>query len=238
MFYSTIGGMKAVLITDVFQSFLMFAAIYCIIIVVVVKAGGIAPIWEAAREGGRINFFVYATFTMLYTQGRRRRRSAMFCSYFQDHSGSEYPEHLVVADHRRRFHLPLAVRCESDASAAAAHMQGSEGIAAGHVAELAHIDAAQSEHMFLRPIALLLLRQMRSSTAAQNSFQRSGSTATSASLSIHVRIIFGFLADHAAVRDRCHGRYAWIAWAFCRRHIFCQPLDGIGRTQLTGGCHT
>ena len=30
-FYSTLGGMKAVLMTDVFQSFLMFAAIYAVI---------------------------------------------------------------------------------------------------------------------------------------------------------------------------------------------------------------
>ena len=30
-FYSTLGGMKAVLMTDVFQSILMFAAIYAVI---------------------------------------------------------------------------------------------------------------------------------------------------------------------------------------------------------------
>lgn len=56
-FYSTIGGMKAVLITDVFQSFLMFAAIYSIIIMTVIKAGGIAPILEAAEKGGRLNLY-------------------------------------------------------------------------------------------------------------------------------------------------------------------------------------
>lgn len=49
--------MKAVLITDVFQSLLMFAAIYVVIIVVAIKAGGIGPIFEAAYEGGRLNFF-------------------------------------------------------------------------------------------------------------------------------------------------------------------------------------
>lgn len=54
-FYSTIGGMKAVLITDVFQSILMFAAIYCVIIVVMIKAGGIGPIIDAAQKGGRMN---------------------------------------------------------------------------------------------------------------------------------------------------------------------------------------
>lgn len=47
--------MKAVLITDVFQSILMFAAIYCVIIVVMIKAGGIGPIIDAAQKGGRMN---------------------------------------------------------------------------------------------------------------------------------------------------------------------------------------
>uniref|UniRef100_A0A1B0CNT7 Sodium-dependent multivitamin transporter n=1 Tax=Lutzomyia longipalpis TaxID=7200 RepID=A0A1B0CNT7_LUTLO len=37
-FYSTIGGMKAVLITDVFQSILMFAAVFSIIIVAAILA--------------------------------------------------------------------------------------------------------------------------------------------------------------------------------------------------------
>ena len=31
-FYSTLGGMKAVLVTDVFQSLLMFAAIFAVVI--------------------------------------------------------------------------------------------------------------------------------------------------------------------------------------------------------------
>lgn len=56
-FYSTIGGMKAVLMTDVFQSLLMFAAIYTVIIWCVVSAGGFGPIWTAASEGDRLQFF-------------------------------------------------------------------------------------------------------------------------------------------------------------------------------------
>lgn len=55
-FYSTIGGMKAVVVTDVFQSLLMFVAIFSVIICAAIKAGGLAPIWEVAREGGRIEF--------------------------------------------------------------------------------------------------------------------------------------------------------------------------------------
>ncbi|XP_055637499.1 putative sodium-dependent multivitamin transporter isoform X2 [Toxorhynchites rutilus septentrionalis] len=56
-FYSTIGGMKAVLFTDVFQSILMFAAIYAVIICAAVQAGGLGPIWEAARDGGRLQLW-------------------------------------------------------------------------------------------------------------------------------------------------------------------------------------
>lgn len=59
-FYSTLGGLKAVLITDVFQSFLMFAAIYAVIAVSAIKAGGFAAIWEVAVERGRVNFIEFS----------------------------------------------------------------------------------------------------------------------------------------------------------------------------------
>lgn len=49
--------MKAVLITDVFQSLLMFAAIYSVIVCAAIHAGGIGPIWEIAEKGGRLEFF-------------------------------------------------------------------------------------------------------------------------------------------------------------------------------------
>lgn len=61
-FYSTIGGMKAVLITDVFQSLLMFASIYAVIIVSSLKASkdsggnGLLTIWTEATKRGRFNF--------------------------------------------------------------------------------------------------------------------------------------------------------------------------------------
>lgn len=56
-FYSTIGGMKAVLITDVFQSVLMFAAIFSVIICAAVKLGGLGAIWEISEQNGRVEFF-------------------------------------------------------------------------------------------------------------------------------------------------------------------------------------
>ncbi|KAL5284019.1 hypothetical protein ACFFRR_006347 [Megaselia abdita] len=55
-FYSTIGGMKAVILTDVFQSILMFVAVYGVIAAAIVKAGGISPILEVGLEGERIAF--------------------------------------------------------------------------------------------------------------------------------------------------------------------------------------
>ncbi|CAB3384428.1 Hypothetical predicted protein [Cloeon dipterum] len=55
-FYSTIGGMKAVLVTDVFQSLLMFAAVYCVIIKGTIDAGGLDKVWQIAYDGGRIEF--------------------------------------------------------------------------------------------------------------------------------------------------------------------------------------
>ncbi|EDV98306.1 putative sodium-dependent multivitamin transporter [Drosophila grimshawi] len=60
-FYSTLGGLKAVLITDVFQSFLMFAAIFLVIGASAIKAGGLTTIWEVAQERGRVQFFEFST---------------------------------------------------------------------------------------------------------------------------------------------------------------------------------
>jgi len=56
-FYSTLGGMKAVLMTDLFQSLLMFAAVFSVIICSWVEAGSLWPILETADIRGRIQFF-------------------------------------------------------------------------------------------------------------------------------------------------------------------------------------
>ncbi|XP_018799916.1 PREDICTED: putative sodium-dependent multivitamin transporter [Bactrocera latifrons] len=55
-FYATLGGMKAVLITDIFQSLLMFVSVFSVIIFATIKAGSWGEIWRVANEGGRINF--------------------------------------------------------------------------------------------------------------------------------------------------------------------------------------
>ncbi|XP_052740789.1 putative sodium-dependent multivitamin transporter [Bicyclus anynana] len=55
-FYSTLGGMKAVLFTDLLQSFLMFGAVFSIVIFASVQLGGFDQIFVKAYEGGRIDF--------------------------------------------------------------------------------------------------------------------------------------------------------------------------------------
>ncbi|CAH2229187.1 jg455 [Pararge aegeria aegeria] len=55
-FYSTLGGMKAVLFTDLLQSFLMFGAVFSIVIFASVQLGGFEQIFIKAQEGGRLDF--------------------------------------------------------------------------------------------------------------------------------------------------------------------------------------
>lgn len=52
-FYCTLGGMKAVLMTDVFQSLLMFVTSFSVIIHGLIDKGGFKPIWDIAEEGNR-----------------------------------------------------------------------------------------------------------------------------------------------------------------------------------------
>ncbi|XP_050302093.1 putative sodium-dependent multivitamin transporter [Anthonomus grandis grandis] len=62
-FYSTIGGMKAVLITDIFQSALMFVSVYSVIFGALSEKS-FAEIWRIAEQGGRtdlLNFDIDPT---------------------------------------------------------------------------------------------------------------------------------------------------------------------------------
>lgn len=77
IFYCCVGGIRAVLwvvhlnvnhdrcwliyfrLTDVFQSLLMFVAIFLVIISGVVHAGGFSNIFKAASEGGRLELFTF-----------------------------------------------------------------------------------------------------------------------------------------------------------------------------------
>ncbi|XP_076262744.1 putative sodium-dependent multivitamin transporter isoform X2 [Rhynchophorus ferrugineus] len=56
-FYSTIGGMKAVLMTDVFQSILMFLGVFSIIGAALLQHGSFGEIWRIAAEGNRTDIW-------------------------------------------------------------------------------------------------------------------------------------------------------------------------------------
>lgn len=67
-FYSTIGGMKAVLITDVFQSLLMYVVLLAVLIKGSIEFGGFDKVWAKAYDGGRIQFFNFSpNLTIRYT---------------------------------------------------------------------------------------------------------------------------------------------------------------------------
>ncbi|XP_018407698.1 PREDICTED: putative sodium-dependent multivitamin transporter [Cyphomyrmex costatus] len=55
-FYSSIGGIKTVILVDVFQSLLIFIAVLLIIGIAVNNVGGLGQIWEIARQGQRLEF--------------------------------------------------------------------------------------------------------------------------------------------------------------------------------------
>uniref|UniRef100_A0A8C2HYL2 Sodium-dependent multivitamin transporter-like n=1 Tax=Cyprinus carpio TaxID=7962 RepID=A0A8C2HYL2_CYPCA len=53
--YTALGGLKAVIWTDVFQTIVMFAGQLAVIIVGTHQAGGIAEVWRKAQNGSRIS---------------------------------------------------------------------------------------------------------------------------------------------------------------------------------------
>ncbi|XP_042356824.1 solute carrier family 5 member 6 [Plectropomus leopardus] len=53
--YTTIGGLKAVIWTDVFQTVVMFAGQLAVIVVGVLQAGGVSEVWRRVHEGNRIS---------------------------------------------------------------------------------------------------------------------------------------------------------------------------------------
>ncbi|KAI5638659.1 sodium:solute symporter family domain-containing protein [Phthorimaea operculella] len=55
-FYSTLGGMKAVLFTDLLQSALMFVAVFSVVVFGAIQVGGVSEIFKIAGEGGRLDF--------------------------------------------------------------------------------------------------------------------------------------------------------------------------------------
>jgi len=57
IFYTTLGGMRGVVWTDVLQASIMVTGLVVVIIIGTVDVGGVGNVFEAAKEGGRLNFF-------------------------------------------------------------------------------------------------------------------------------------------------------------------------------------
>lgn len=53
--YTTLGGLKAVIWTDVFQTLVMFSGQVAVIAVGVYQTGGLSEVWRKVQEGGRIS---------------------------------------------------------------------------------------------------------------------------------------------------------------------------------------
>ncbi|KAF7235864.1 Sodium-dependent multivitamin transporter [Varanus komodoensis] len=53
--YTSLGGLKAVIWTDVFQTFVMFAGQVAVIVVGTVKVGGMGRVWQLAAEQGKVS---------------------------------------------------------------------------------------------------------------------------------------------------------------------------------------
>ncbi|KAJ7341425.1 hypothetical protein JRQ81_005505 [Phrynocephalus forsythii] len=54
-FYTALGGLRAVIWTDVFQTFVMFAGQVAVIVVGTVKVGGMGRVWQLAAEKGKVS---------------------------------------------------------------------------------------------------------------------------------------------------------------------------------------
>ena len=57
IFYTTVGGLKAVVWTDTLQFLLMVVAIIAVITLGLLSVDGVENVWEAAERGKRLIFF-------------------------------------------------------------------------------------------------------------------------------------------------------------------------------------
>lgn len=57
IFYTAVGGLKAVVWTDTLQFLLMIGGLVCVIVLGLTDVGGIQHVWAKADAGGRLIFF-------------------------------------------------------------------------------------------------------------------------------------------------------------------------------------
>ncbi|XP_077989578.1 sodium-coupled monocarboxylate transporter 1-like [Glandiceps talaboti] len=55
--YTTLGGMKGVIWTDVFQFFVIIGTLVAVIVMITMKVGGFTAVFEANNENGRLDIF-------------------------------------------------------------------------------------------------------------------------------------------------------------------------------------
>ncbi|XP_077983095.1 sodium-dependent multivitamin transporter-like [Glandiceps talaboti] len=67
-FYTTLGGMKAVVWSDVFQFFVMTAAVASVFVLGLIEAGGVERVWNYSKEQGKldIDFTLDPTIRLTY----------------------------------------------------------------------------------------------------------------------------------------------------------------------------
>lgn len=57
VFYTLVGGMKAIVYTDAWQIIIVFISVVVVVVIGTWKQSGFDYIFEKAAEGGRIKFF-------------------------------------------------------------------------------------------------------------------------------------------------------------------------------------
>lgn len=57
VFYTLVGGIKAVVHTDAWQICIMFVSVVVVVIIGTVNLGGFQNVFDRAFDGGRIEFF-------------------------------------------------------------------------------------------------------------------------------------------------------------------------------------
>lgn len=112
-FYSSLGGIKAVLITDVFQSLLMLVAVVAVVITAAVQVGGIGEIWRIAEAGDRIEFDRYINSVDNTDYLYLIIVYPLSSQHLPRSNGSPY---LVESSVRRLLHVPFFVRSKPSPS--------------------------------------------------------------------------------------------------------------------------
>lgn len=57
IFYTTVGGLKAVVWTDTLQFMLMIGGVLSVTVLGLMSTGGFMNVWNTADTGGRLKFF-------------------------------------------------------------------------------------------------------------------------------------------------------------------------------------